>query len=165
MLVSTYSTSPVSEPTPRGGRSRCQALDGRFAPLLISATVEHIVEAWEQATSGDPQPLRLVASQPAAAVLLEPLGEKSARLALREAAVDRLEVTDLKLAATRPQVQLDLEVSAVRYLWAEASGYLGGSTDRRHTISMTWTLELTDDHDHPWQLLSSTSPADKIPLL
>lgn len=90
---------------------------------LVRATVEHIVDAWEQATSGDPQPLRLVASKPAAATSLERLGENSARFALREAAVDRWQLTDLTLAATRPQLQLDLDVSAVRYLWADASGY------------------------------------------
>jgi len=141
-------------------------LDGRFAPLLIAASVQHIVEAWEEAATGSSQPLRLVASQSAATALLRPrLGDQSANLVLRDARLERWTLTDLDLASARPRIRVELDVSAIRYLWADDAGYFGGSTDRRHGITVTWTLELTDDREHPWQLVASTNPATQIPHL
>jgi hypothetical protein len=141
-------------------------VDGRFAPVLIAASVQHIVEAWEEAATGSSQPLQQVSSQAAATALLRPeVGDQSPNLALRDAMLERWQVTDLDLVSARPQIRVELDVSAVRYLWADGAGYVGGSTVRRHTITVTWTLELTDDPEHPWQLLTSTNPAREIPHL
>ena len=140
-------------------------IDGRFAPMLIAAAAGHIVEAWEEATTASSQPLEAVASPSAAQALLHPLGGVSTKLALRHAKVDHCRLTDLRLTATSPQIELELEVSAVRYLWSAGAGYAGGSTDRRHTITMTWTLELSDDQAQPWQLLATTNPANQIWVL
>jgi hypothetical protein len=140
-------------------------LDGRFAHMLIASAVEHIVEAWEEATTASSQPLEAVASPSAAQELLHPLGGVSTKLALRQAKVDRWRVTDLCLTAASPYIEVELEVSAVRYLWSDRAGYAGGSTDRRRTITMTWTLELTDDQAQPWQLLTTTNPANQISVL
>lgn len=139
-------------------------VDGRFAPMLIAAAIEHIVEVWEEATTGSSQPLEAVASPSAAQALLHPLGGVSTKLALRGAKVERWRLTDLCLTAASPQIKLELEVSAVRYLWSDGVGYAGGSTDRRHTITVTWTLELTGGQAQPWQLLATTNPANQISL-
>lgn len=132
-------------------------LDGRFSPVLIAASVQHIVEAWEESSTGSQQPLALVASQSAATALLHPdASDGEVRLVVRDAAVERCEPIELELSRTPPAVRLGVDVSAVRYLW-DGVCPIDGSIVARHPMSMSWTLELRDDREPPWQLLTSGS--------
>jgi len=131
---------------------------------LICASIRHIVEAWEESATGDRTPLQLAASQSAATALLHPTVEnRTAKLSLRDAALERWEPAGLELGAVPPRVSVEIEVSAVRSLWSQAAVHIGGSVDRRRAIRMTWTLELTDCGQPPWRLVASTSPAGGIP--
>jgi hypothetical protein len=139
------------------------ALDGRFAPVLIAASVQHIVEAWEESSTGTSQPLALVASPSAVAALLHPdPSDREAKLVLQDATVERCEPVELELARTPPAIRLIVDVSAVRYLWVDSHGPTGGNICVRSRMSMTWTLELRTNEEPPWQLLTSTRPASRF---
>jgi hypothetical protein len=133
-------------------------LDGRFSPVLIAASVQRVVEAWEESSTGSQQPLALVASQSAATALLHPdASDGEARLVVRDATVERCEPIELELSSTPPMVRLGVDVSAVRYLW-DGAAPIGGNIEARHPMSMSWTLELRDNREPPWQLLRTTNP-------
>ncbi len=141
------------------------AMDARFVPELLSASLEHVIEAWEEATTGTEGPLAQLVSPTAMQVLLHPpTGDQRAGFVLRDATLERWKPTALDLATQPPCVEVSLTVSAVRYVVSSTSGsHLRGSVDVRHEMTLAWTLQLINSERTPWQLMTSTNPAEGIP--
>jgi hypothetical protein len=137
------------------------ALDQRFDRQLLDATIEHVVQAWEVASNGGDGALRTVASEEAAQLLVAPTpGE---RLVLRDARIETWEPRALVLSTTPPKLEINLTVSAVRYLVIKPTRrHVGGSVDARHEITLTWTLVLRTSASSPWRLIHTTSPAASL---
>ncbi len=79
--------------------------DERFAPMLIEAAVAHIVEAWEQSSVGSDAPLLAVATGAGAHALTFPEAG-TGRRHIRDARVERWDVTRLDVAAAPPMVEV-----------------------------------------------------------
>jgi hypothetical protein len=136
-------------------------LDGRFLPALIAAALAHLLEAWEEASTGSETPLEKLASSNARASLLHPEGDK--RLIVRDAVLKSWEPTGLALSRSPPAVDVALAVDAIRYVATAEGDYLAGNAQRSHHIALTWVLELADSAQTPWRLATSSNPAKDIP--
>jgi hypothetical protein len=137
-------------------------LDGRFDPDLLAMRVRHIVEAWEEASTGSGEPLAAVASSEALAVLLYPRAAGSGpdvRRVLRDAVIEQWAASELLIASVPYSVDITLVVSALSYLvnWPNGT-YRSGNAETRHEMSLVWTLALTQSHPAAWHLISSTNP-------
>lgn len=139
-------------------------LDQRFDTQVLSATIDHIVDAWEEASAGPHSPLAMVATPSAVELLLHPPSHGgNNRFMLHDAAVERWRPTRLQLLTRPPRIEISLTVSAVRYLVKRSTGHhLAGSIDARHTIELIWTLALSTRTPLPWQLVQTTNPAKDI---
>jgi hypothetical protein len=128
--------------------------DDRFEPLLIEAAVRHIVEAWEQSSDGSDAPLLAVATGAGAYALnFPPPG--AGRRRVRDARVQRWEVTRLDAGAAPPQVDVRVRVKAAA--WTDEQ--VNAGEDRRvRRLELVWTLELDETtHRHPrWRLTNSS---------
>jgi hypothetical protein len=126
--------------------------DERFEPMLIAAAVTHIVEAWEQSSSGSDAPLLAVATGAGAHALTFPRAG-TGRRRVRDARAERWEVTRLDAAAVPPVVDVRVRVRAATGI--DSDGHV------RH-LDLVWTLALdetthgrpprwclTDSADHP----------------
>lgn len=139
-------------------------MDGRFEADLLDLALRHVVEAWEEASTGSRQPLEVVTSPAGRSALLHPRGAgHGATLVVRDAALDRWEPTALDLSGHPPAVKFSVEVSAVRYLVTSRGAHLGGSTELRHVMQLEWTLGLGGRRGTVWRPIASTSPAAGIP--
>jgi hypothetical protein len=136
-------------------------VDGRFLPALIAAAVAHLVEAWEEASSGADAPLAATASKEASDALLHP--SAGTRMVVRDAELKSWRATGLELARRPPTVQVQVEVQAVRYVERADGRLLAGSADVSHLIVLAWVLELVDSKHAPWRLQATSDPAQDIP--
>jgi hypothetical protein len=136
-------------------------VDGRFLPALIAAELAHLIEAWEEATTGSEAPLGNLASHQAAAALLHPSGDK--RLMMRDAVLKSWEPTRLDLSRQPAAVEVALAMDAIRYVVTAGRDYLAGNADQPHHMALTWVLELADSAKAPWRLATSNNPAEQIP--
>lgn len=137
-------------------------LDSRFDQDLLSASIAHIVQAWEEACSGSPKPLALVTSPEAFDALLRPApGDETRRLLIKNAVVDRWDPTGLVLSAVPPEIEISLTVSAVRFIVENLDGstHAVGSIDGRYPFDLSWTLALTNAKPAAWALAATTNPA------
>ena len=140
-------------------------VDGRFDPQLIESAVRHLVEAWEEATTGSTEPLSRLTSPEAAMTLLHPSGgDHGLRLVVRDARLEHWSPRSVVKAAP-PRVVLDVVIAAVRYVVEEdTNSHIAGNDRDERPISIAWTLELVDS-EPPWRLTESTDPTDEIPGL
>jgi hypothetical protein len=140
-------------------------MDGRFDPDLLSARIAHIVQAWEEACTGSPKPLAYVTSPEAFDALLHPRSsDRTRRMIIRDAVVDRWEPTELVLSGASPEIKISLTVSAVRYLLGNLDVTRAGhTTSARHHIALGWTLALTHSKPAAWALAITTNPARDVP--
>ncbi len=150
------------EAPPRTQLLELAEFDARFSPDLLAATLDRIVEAWEEAGTGSQAPLASVASPDAIEQLLHPLGDPRPSLRIHDPHVDQWEVVELNLNTHPPQVVLSLTVSAVRYL-VMGTERVVGSREIAHEMELVWRLKLTGRDTSPWQLTASTNPAADIP--
>jgi hypothetical protein len=136
-------------------------VDGHFAPALIQGVLEHLVEAWEEATLGSQQPLSNLTTPHARSVLLHPDPDQRSTLVLRDA---RLKGWKPVRIASDARVDVELVVSCVRRLVGRDGGDpIAGSTEVRHEIQLSWTLEATNQRTRPWRLADTSNPAQEIP--
>ncbi len=129
-------------------------VDPRFDPSLLGAALSHLLEAWETAVTGSESPLAELASPQARDALLRP-GPES-QLYVRDVVLKSWEVIKLHLDRKPPVVDVELHVVAVRYVVRfESAIRVGNATDPR-PVTLTWTLELTESSEVPWQLISAS---------
>lgn len=133
-------------------------VDARFAPELIAAELAHLVEAWEEATTGSEKPFAELADAKAIAALLRPAPRTS--LMIRDAVLKTWTPTHLELSRRPPAVEVRLEVEAVRYV---VGTHRAGNRTEPRRMTLTWLLELTEAEQAPWRLTSTNSPAESIP--
>jgi hypothetical protein len=82
---------------------------------------------------------------------------------LRDAVLKSWEPKRLDLSRRPPAIEVTLDVEAVTYVVTiGTSDRFGNEKDARRT-TLKWTLELTDSKRVPWQLTTSSSPAEEIP--
>jgi hypothetical protein len=136
-------------------------VDGRFSAPLIAAQLGHLVEAWEEASTGSDAPLLALASNEAASALLSPAAGK--RLVVRDAVLRSWHPVRLDLSARTPAVEIGLDVEAVRYVATADLQHLAGNADEPHRMRLTWVLKLTDSPQTPWRLITADNPAEPIP--
>ncbi len=122
--------------------------DERFEPMLIEAAVRHIVEAWEQSSSGSDGPLLAVATGKGVHALNFP-AHGGGRRRVRDARVERWEVTRVDATAVPPVVEVRVRVRAAMGIDPEEHV--------RH-LDLVWTLAL-DEATHRrtprWRLTDS----------
>ena len=136
-------------------------VDARFAPALLDAALHHLVEVWETAVSGSEEPLAERASAEACEALLRP--DANTRLVVRDATLGSWTVTGLDLDRIPPAVEVELHVTAVRYIVRFDSVIRAGNTTDRRKMRLEWTLELAGSTKALWRLVASNSPAVDIP--
>ncbi len=135
--------------------------DSRFLPALIAAELAHMIEAWEEASTGSEAPLEALASGDARSALLHPANDK--RLIVRDAALKSWQPTKLDLSHHPPAVKVELEVDAIRYVATAERDYIAGNADQPHQMKLAWVLELAEPAHTPWRLSVSDNPAEQIP--
>jgi hypothetical protein len=134
-------------------------VDERFLPALIADAISQLVEAWGEACAGAEGRLRTLASEAACDALLHP--RPGTRMILRDAALRSWQATEIRPDG---RVEVSVTLDAYRYLASASTGATSaGNPDSRHTIAVTWLLELRDSRGEPWQLAESSDPAAEIP--
>jgi hypothetical protein len=141
--------------------SELSVVDPRFTPDLLDAALHHLVEVWETAVAGSEKPLAERANTEVCDALLRP--GANANLVVRDLVLGSWAVTRLHLDRTPPAVDVELHVTAVRYVMRFESAMRAGSNTERHEIRLEWTLELGDSIEVPWRLVATNSPAADIP--
>jgi hypothetical protein len=136
-------------------------IDNRFLPALMAAELAHLLEAWEEATTGSEAPLEELAGVDARAALLRPA--PGARLFVRDVVLKSWEPTTLELSRHPPAVEVSLDVEAVRFVVRDDGSPMAGNQRGAHRMALKWLLELTDSKSAPWRLATSNSPAEAIP--
>jgi hypothetical protein len=133
-------------------------IDPRFMPDLLQASVEHVIQAWEQATVGDAEALRALASEPACAALLEPcyVGAGGS-VTMVDVVLKRWTCKHVLADAAPARVKLDVEIEAIRYE-TDVSGLVLGDDRAAQTLRLEWTLQAGGSAAHPWQLIASSPP-------
>lgn len=129
--------------------------DDRFDPLLIETAVRHVVEAWERSSDGGDAPLLAVASGAGVHALNFP-SAGAGRRRVRDARLERWEVSRLDTLATPPTVTVEVRVRAAT--WSDT--HFHADDDRRpRGLDLIWTLALDETpHAHPrWRLIDSTA--------
>jgi hypothetical protein len=128
--------------------------DDRFSPLLINATIIHLVEAWESASDGQRGALLAVATHAAVHELLQG-PESGTRRFVKDASLKRSRVVGLDAASDPPRVEVRVRVDAAVY--TVHGKYVAGSDRHRGAVELIWTLELTQDRDGQpqWRLCAS----------
>jgi len=149
--------------SPYGALLDLSAVDARFLPALLAASLAHIVDAWEQAAAGREQALVAAAESDAVSALLYPT--PACRLAFRDAALSDWELLAFDPSSRPPSVTVRLHVNAVRYLADRSThAHVAGATYVAHAIPLTWVLALVDPAESSqWRLLATTNPAAEIP--
>jgi len=140
-------------------------IDGRYAPAVIEAELHRLIEAWEQATTGSPEPLIDLASADARVSLLEAHAfGNPVSIVLRDATLVRWSATHPALSSEPARLELTVHARGVRYLVdAETREYVSGNRDWPHDMRLAWNLEPAHDGRVPWRLISSSSPVREIP--
>ena len=131
-------------------------IDGRYAAVVVEAALRHLIETWEEASTGSDRPLREVASTEAASMLLHtPRG----RLRIRDVQLVDWHCT----ALTPPRLQLAVRVRGVAYLVAEDSGgYVAGDDVNPSMMRLRWAIELTPAAPTDWLLVTTSDPAARL---
>jgi len=136
-------------------------LEGRFMPAVVAGSLAHLIEAWEEATTGSEKPFKVLAGAEARAALLQP--GPGARMVICDAVLQSWEPTRLEISQRPYAIEVTLHVDAVRYVVSGSGEHLAGSDRESHKMLLKWTLQLTDSSRVPWKLVVSSSPADAIP--
>jgi hypothetical protein len=152
--VSPGELTDRAAPAPRRLRDLAVA-DDRFDPLLIEAAISHIVEAWEESSDGADAPLLAVATGAGVHALNFP-APGSGRRRIRDAHLQRWEVTRLDADAVPPQVDVRVRVKAG--VSSDGTLIATGQAPPTQRLDLVWTLELDETtHAHPrWRLTDST---------
>jgi len=126
-------------------------IDDRFSPLLLEATLTHIVGAWE-ASDGPEAPLHSVATKKGVHALLFPSGSGGRRF-IADAKLEHWKAVGVDLDQARPSVSVAVRLKAACY---SADGHYGSGSDRKQrNLDLAWTLELEDGgDDQPHWLLT-----------
>lgn len=129
--------------------------DDRFSPLLIGAAINHLVEAWEEASDDSENPLDQVATKHAICALLHPKGPAMRRF-IRDATLKHWEVREIAPRSTPPMIQTLVGIAAAVY--ESRDGFVSGSDTDIHDLELVWRLALhTGEHGEPrWLLHDST---------
>jgi hypothetical protein len=125
--------------------------DDRFSPMLLGATVAHIVEAWEEA-SDDPRPLESVTSEHGINQLLHPHDPESTTL-IRDATVKHWSVLELYPDHVPPAVLVRVSLRAARYRVADGRSF--GDDRKRRDCEVDWELELEGGKQPRWRLIGA----------
>lgn len=136
-------------------------VDGRYLPVLVAAQLAHLVEAWEEAVTGSPEPLAALTTDDALTALLRPGPGK--RLVIRDATLKSWEPVRLELSAQPPMIVVRVEIEAARYVVTDDGAHRAGNDNESRSIILIWRLELTDAIRTPWRLVGTTNPAHGIP--
>jgi predicted lipid-binding transport protein (Tim44 family) len=129
-------------------------IDDRFSPLLLAATLTHIVEAWEEASDGSEAPLREVATKQAARSLFYP-GGPGGRQFIRDAKLEHWKAVRVDLKKLRPSVTVAVNLKAACF--RSDGRKVSGDDRKRRELDLVWTLELAegDGHEPRWRLALS----------
>jgi predicted lipid-binding transport protein (Tim44 family) len=150
--------SPAFSGTARAAALDLSLVDPRFGPDVLATAVEEILGAWSQAIDGPDGPLAVLTTPGALQALLFPSGPQ-ARLVIRGAHITENVIVSVSTGPP-PTVQLQLTVTGVQYLEDRSTTeVLAGSNRRPTTTRQAWTLRLTDDPRHPWQVTAVTGLA------
>lgn len=133
-------------------------IDDRLSPLLLAATLTHIVDAWEEAGDGSEAPLREVATKQAARSLFYPGGPRGRRF-IRDAKLEHWKAVRVDLNKTRPSVSVAVNLKAACF--RSDGRHVSGDDRKLRDLDLVWTLELADGHEHEprWRLASSEAQA------
>jgi len=134
-------------------------VDGRYAPALLEAALNHILEAWETATTGSHEPLEAVADQAAIAHLLHSHRDNRDFSVI----VDDLGLRDwrvLKLGADAepPTVVVGLTIHGVIYRTTETGTIIPGDQTTPRDHHLWWALSITDNAATQWRLTQVVRP-------
>lgn len=92
-------------------------LDGRFDVALLEAVLRHIIDAWQEASTGSSTPLRELSTHGAVRGVRRPVpNEPACVLMVKDLRLDHWAVRAVDPARQPPQVKIALKVTAVRYL-------------------------------------------------
>jgi len=136
-------------------------VDGRSLPALVAAQLAHLVDAWEEAVTGSPEPLASLTSDAAMAALLRPAAGK--RMVIRDATLTSWEPVRLELSERPPMIVVRVEIEAVRYVVSDDGTSRAGNDTEPREIILIWRLELAESVRTPWRLVGTTNPAHGIP--
>jgi hypothetical protein len=140
-------------------------IHGRYAPTVIEAELNRLIETWEQATTGSPEPLMSLASVEARVSLLEARAfGKPVSIVLRDATLVSWTATHPALTGEAARLQLTVHARGVRYLVdPKTREHVSGSRDWPHDMRLVWILESAHGGPLPWRLISSSTPVRGIP--
>ena len=127
--------------------------DPRFAPAVLEAAARRAVAAWAEAVDGDDAALLAIASQQAAAELLQ---TGKTRVVVRGPRVRALRITALDADQVPARLSIAVDVSAVRYTEdRDTAAVLSGSQSQASDFTEHWTLALQGDDRTPWRLVAA----------
>jgi hypothetical protein len=152
---------------PTAKLSELSQVDGRFDPGLLEAVLRHLVDAWEEASTGSSEPLRGLCGEEAVRELCQPAPDQPRfKLLVTDATLDEWRTTAVEVDVEHPRVEARVSISAVRYLVDNSTGaWVAGNFELRHRLQLLWTLALVRTAHDPWRLIASTNPTVEIPGL
>ena len=151
--------SPDEEPSRALGD--LSVVDARFTPALLDAALRNLVDVWGTAVAGSESPLAKRASPEACEALLRP--GPDARLVVRDLVLRSWVIKKLHLNRTPPAVDVELHLTAVRYVMRFGSALRAGSTHRAPRDAPGVDSRAQQLTEVPWHLIATSSPAADIP--
>jgi hypothetical protein len=128
-------------------------LDGRYAPLVLEASLKYLLDAWQTATAGPDTPLQVAADDDAVDELLF-AGDGSARLRVvaRDLRLQHWWIAEFDHDASPPSVLVQLAVDGVYYRIDAGNTPHPGDTLDPHQMQLWWRLALADHAPTQWRL-------------
>ena len=132
------------------------AIDSRFSPALIDATIRHLLDAWEQETLDHNHRLTPLAAAGACRQLLEANGaDPDVRFAIRDIELAGWEPIALDPDRVPPHLTVSVQIHAIRFVTDANDGIIAGTSTISRLMELHWTLELANHPSALWQLADS----------
>ena len=129
-------------------------LDGRYAPLVLEASLKYLLDAWQTATAGPETPLQVAADDDAVDELLFAGDE---RVVARDLRLEHWFVAEFDRDANPPSVLVQLTVDGVYYRIGPGDTPHPGDTPDAHPRQLWWRLAPADHAPTQWRLLNANA--------
>lgn len=131
-------------------------LDGRYAPALLEASLQHLLEVWQTATSGSQQPLRSVAAEAAVDELLYAAdGSRRLPIVARDMRLSQWFLAQFDRDATPATVLVNLTVEGISYRIRPNSTVHPADTMNPRERKLWWRLALAEHGPCQWRLINA----------
>ncbi len=140
--------------------------DPRFSEDVLTTSVRQLIAAWAQAVDGpDDELIALATTAAIDQMLFESDAARRTRVVVRGPKVRRVQVAQIDVTHTPPQMRIDAELGGIRYVEnRDTTEVVEGSQTRTSAFTEQFTCQLIDGASaRPWQIVAAAKLPGLLP--